>query len=264
MHICVLIKQVPDPEGPRDAFVINQTELRVDPQGIPPVLSLFDENALEAALRLKDSLGGQAKVTVVSIGKRVANAVMLKALAAGADDLVKLEDETLNPSELDSAASASVIAALIRKIGDVDLVFAGRQSADVNASQTGIRVGELLDLPVITFARSVRVEDGRATVERIVPGGTETVRCRLPVMIMAGNEAGELRYPTMIQRRDAKNKPITAWGLADLDGAAALDKTVTLLELHPQIFTRGSCTFIESGPEAGRNLAKRLVADGVL
>ncbi|MCP4683010.1 MAG: electron transfer flavoprotein subunit beta, partial [Desulfobacterales bacterium] len=75
MKILVCIKQVPDPEGPQDCFVINPETLRVEPKGIPPVLSLFDENALEAALRVKDN-NKDVNITVISIGKRISNAVL--------------------------------------------------------------------------------------------------------------------------------------------------------------------------------------------
>ena len=92
MHIIVCIKQVPDPEGPSESFDINTELNQVNPIGIPPVLSLFDENALEAALRIKDAHGQDTKITILSIGKRVSNAVMIKALAAGADELIKVED----------------------------------------------------------------------------------------------------------------------------------------------------------------------------
>ena len=84
MKLIVCIKQVPDPEGPRESFVINHETGKVEPQGIPPVLSLFDENALEAALRIKDKDPGNVQVTLLSLGKKVSSAVMLKALAAGA------------------------------------------------------------------------------------------------------------------------------------------------------------------------------------
>ena len=109
MHIVVCIKQAPDHEGPRESYEIDQDALRVVPRGIPPVLSLFDENALEAALRIKDN-SDDVKVTILSIGKKVSNAVMVRALAAGADELAKVEDERFDSHELDSWATAGVMA----------------------------------------------------------------------------------------------------------------------------------------------------------
>lgn len=264
MKIAVLIKQVPDPEGPRDAFCINHDELRVDPQGIPPVLSLFDENALEAALRLKDSLQGQARIMVITMGKRISNAVMLKALAAGADEMVKIEHESLALPSLDSTAIAAILAAVIRKLAPIDLIFTGRQSADWNASQTGIRLGGLLGLPVITFTRKVTLKDGSLHVEQVLPNGFQTVRCALPAVVVVGNEAGELRYPTMIERREAKNKPIHTWQWDDGHDHYLNDNKVRLKQLFTPSFERGSCTFIERGPEAGRRLAQQLIDNKIL
>ena len=81
MDIIVCVKQVPDPEGPPSALEVDEEAKKVIPRGIPPVLSPFDENALEAALRLKSDRG--AKVTVLSMGKTVSKAVLSKALAVG-------------------------------------------------------------------------------------------------------------------------------------------------------------------------------------
>ena len=203
MNIIVCLKQVPDPEGPQDCFAINPETVRVEPRGIPPVLSLFDENALEASLRIKDDYGEEVKITVVSMGKRISNAVLQKALAVGADDLVKVEGEVFESSSLDSFGTASALAATIKRIGGYDLIFTGRQAADWNAGQVGIFLGGLLGLPTVTLAKKVDVQEKHAVVERLLPNGFETVRTRLPAVVVASNEVGELRYPTMIQRRQA-------------------------------------------------------------
>jgi len=258
MRIVVCIKQVPDPEGPRDAYCINATDMTVEPRGIPPVLSLFDENALEAALRIRDQ-HPDAGITALSIGRRIANAVMLKAMAAGADALIKVEDEALDPTMLDSRITAEVLAAALRKLG-FDLIVVGRQAADWNDGQVGIGVAHLLDLPVVTLVRGVRINGHELTIERMRPQGVEVVRTSLPALIMVGNEGGELRYPSMIQRREAKNKPVTAWSLADI-GIAALPARRVIRErlFAPEIKDR-VCRMIDgaSPAEAGRNLAHRL------
>src|SRR5512139_2674182 len=109
MEIIVCMKQVPDPEGSRTCFVIDREAQRVEPRGIPPVLSLFDENALEAALRVKEARTERdVKITVISMGKRISNAVLQKALAVGADELVKVEDDNIESGTLDSHGTAHV------------------------------------------------------------------------------------------------------------------------------------------------------------
>jgi len=266
MNVLVCMKQVPDPEGPQDCFVINPATVRVEPRGIPPVLSLFDENALEAALRIKDADGDQVRITVISIGKRISNAVLQKALAVGADDLVKVEGEVFESGGLDGFATASALAAAVRKIGAYDLILAGRQAADWNAGQVGIFLAGLLGIPAVTLARKVDIQGEQVVVERLLPNGYEVVKVPLPALVIASNEVGEMRYPTMIQRREAKKKPVKAWGAQDIGFEGSLPDRLILKRLFLPEMRQGQCRLIEGGTpaEAGRNLASRLRDDGIL
>ena len=122
LTIAVCVKQVVDPEAPLSLFEIAPDGKNlVPPPGTPPVLSAFDENALEAALRLKDTVG--AKITVLSLGNKMAKPVLKKTIAAGADELILLEDEAFGT--LDSAQTARALARAIEKLGGVDLVLCG-------------------------------------------------------------------------------------------------------------------------------------------
>ena len=116
------------PETPASAFNIDSDAKRVVPApGIPPVVNGFDENAVEAALRLKDN-GDAAKITVISIGSGFVMDVMKKPLSMGADELVLIDDEALD--DLDAFATATVLTEAIRKVGEYDLVLCGRQASD--------------------------------------------------------------------------------------------------------------------------------------
>lgn len=265
MHIIVCIKQVPDPEGPRDAFVVNEASGQVEPRGIPPVLSLFDENALEMALRIKDVHPDKTRVSVLSIGRHISNAVMLKALTVGADELVKVEDGNLDAGLLDSFVTAQVLAAAINKLPH-DLIIVGRQAADFNDGQVGIGLAHILDLPVATLARAVTVNGGNMKIERVLANGYEVVNAPIPAVVMASNEVGELRYPTMIQRREAKQKPIHAWGLKDI-GIMDLPSPRVLRKriFAPELASRQCRISGGSTPaEAGRNLAIQLKYDRII
>ncbi len=266
MHIIVCIKQVPDHEGPRDAFVVNSEKNCVEPKGIPPVLSLFDENALEAALKIKDKAEEEVKITVLSIGKRVANAVMIKALAAGADEIIKVEDPDFESENLDSHLAAELLAKTIKKIGDWDLILVGRQASDWNSGQTGIYLAGNLDVPCITLAQKIDVEIGNIIVERVQPDGREVVKCALPAVVMVSNELGELRYPAMKERREARKKPVVAWGVGDIDFDGDLKKRIIVKRLYQPELEKGHCQIIEgsSSAEAGRNLAQRLREENVI
>lgn len=266
MRIVVCMKQVPDPEGPQDCFQIDPDALRVEPRGIPPVLSVFDENALEAALRIKDARQGEVHITVLTAARRVSSAVLQKALAVGADDLVKVEGIPLDPGGLDSFATASVLASAIRKVGSVDLILAGRQAADWNAGQVGIGIARILGCPAVTMARKVDAEEGHVVVERVIPGGYEVVRAPLPALIVASNEVGSMRYPTMIQRREARKKPVESWDLETLGLSDLPPNRVVLKKLFSPVLRQARCAMMEgSSPgDAGRMLAQRLRSDGLL
>src|SRR3954447_24438490 len=125
MHIAVCIKQVPDPEIPTGQFKVDETARSViPPPGVAPVISTFDLHAIEAAVQLKESQGG--KVTVISLGSPAVKDALKRAIAMGCDAAVQLEDAAFEGS--DSFATAKVLAAAIRKLGDVDIVLSGRQA----------------------------------------------------------------------------------------------------------------------------------------
>ena len=267
MDIIVCMKQVPDPESSRECFVIDTEKLRVEPRGIPPVLSPFDENALEAALRIKGDLQDRdVKITVVSVGRKISSAILQKALAVGADELVKVEDDAFESSTLDSYATASVLAATMKRIGRYDLILAGRQAADWNAGQVGIGIAHILGIPAVTLARKVDVEGEYALVERLTSGGYEVTRSPLPALVVVSNELGIMRYPTVLQRREAKNKPVASWSAADVGSEGEFQNRLVLRRLFVPEMRKGRCEMIaaETPAKAGRNLARRLKNDGVI
>jgi electron transfer flavoprotein beta subunit len=265
MHIVVCLKQVPDPEGPADAFVISSDKMKVEPKGIPPVVSVYDESALEAALRVKDSAPDKIKVTVLTLGNRISNAVMMKALAVGADDVTKVESSVLESGHLDSMGNARAIAAAIKKMGDVDIVFAGKQSADWNAGMTGIGIAHYLEIPVITMATQVGMDGADLVIVRQTAEGQEKLKVAYPAVVIAG-EIGEVRYPTMKQRQDAKKKPFVTWTVEDIGFADSYANKVILCGLQAVEMRKANCAFLtgDSPEETAKNLIGRLRNDKVL
>ena len=266
MHIVVCLKQVPDPEGPSDAFVISPDGKKIQPKGIPPVISIYDESALEAALRIKDTDPENFKITVLTMGSRISNAVFVKALAAGADEVLKLESEIFESGNLDSMGNASAIAAAILKIGDIDLIYVGGQSADWNAAMTGIIIGYLLNAPAITSVLRVEVNNSHLIVTRRTEEGQEKVSVGYPAVMIVNSQAGELRYPTMKQRQDAKKKPVTTWTADGIGFNYDYRNRLVLHELLPVEMRKADCTFIagDSPYEMSKNLLTRLRSDNVL
>ena len=213
MDIIVCCKQVLDPEAPPASFKIDpSTNKVVPPQGVPPVISPFDETAVEAALRVKDAKGG--KISVISLGVNLLRDVVKKPLSMGADELILLEDAAFVDG--DAWSTAYALAMAIKKIGRFDLIFCGRQAADWDSGQVGSGIAEILGLPSVTIARKVEAQDGKARVERIAGDGIEIIEVSLPALITVSNELGAARYPTIKGIMTAKRKEPIVWKPADI------------------------------------------------
>ncbi len=254
-NIIVCMKQIPDPECPISAYSIDDKANKVVVRGVPPVLSPFDENALEAALRIKDRHG--AKVTVLSMGPSLSKAVVRKSLAAGADELVLLEDEAF--ADADSYSIALTLATAIRKMGKYDLIFTGIQAADWNAGLVGSGIAEILGIPSITVASRVEINNGRVKVVRIVSDGHEVIEAPLPALITVSNELGEMRSTNIQAIMAVQKKPITVWKAQDLGIEPSSIRKTTLLKLFiPK--TEANCEIVngETAEEAGIILAHKL------
>lgn len=261
INIIVCVKQVPDPEAPVSSFKIDPEAKRaISGNGIPPVLNPFDENALEAALRIKDAQ--PARITVISMGQRLARPVLQKTLAVGADELILLEDETFD--SFDSYFTAYVIAAAIKKIGTYDLILCGREAADSDAGQVGPGMAEILDIPGITIAQKVDVIDGQVKVERIITegylDGYEVIEAPMPALVTASNEIGELRSTTVMALLEARKKKVTIWNSQDLglDASFPSERSSMLKLFIPVREVNGELVTGDSPRQAGENLALKL------
>ena len=215
MKMIVCVKQIPDPETPAAAFKVDERANKVLPaQGIAPVISPFDAQAVEAALRLKDAQGG-GHITVISMGPASARDVIKHALAMGADDGVLIDDPALYDVS-DPYITVTVLAAAIRKVGDFDVIFTGRQAADWDWGVTGPGLAEVLGVESATIAKSVVANDGRLTVEKVLTDGFETIEVPTPCVVTISNELGDPRYPQLRQIMQAARKQVTTYKLADL------------------------------------------------
>ncbi len=257
LNIVVCAKQVVDPETPASAFRIDPESKRVLPAaGIPPVVNGFDENAVEAALQLKESVG--ATITVVSVGSGFVMDVMKKPLSMGADNLILVDDPAVD--DLDAFATANALAEAIRKVGEFDLILCGRQASDWDNSMVPLGVAELLGLPCVTLAQKIDVEDDGIVVQRALTDGYEVVKAPLPALVTVSNELGEPRYPTLRGIMMAGRKSPTVWAAGDLGlDEASLSPKLSLEDLYVPVSDQ-QCEFIEGEDEveAGRNLALKL------
>lgn len=257
VNIIVTAKQVIDPETPASALRINPDTKRMEPPpNVPPVVNGFDENAVEAALRIREK--EQGKVTVLCAGSQFAMDVIKKTLSMGADDLVLAQDPAFE--DLDPTATAHVLAAAIRKIGEYDLVLCGRQASDFDQAQAPLILAEMLGIPCISVAQRVEVDGESVTVDRIMTDGHDTVQAPMPAMVTVSNELGQARYPTLRGIMAASRKQATVWSAADLGvDADSLQPKVSTQELYVPTQDQ-ECEYIEgdSDEEKGVNLALKL------
>jgi electron transfer flavoprotein beta subunit len=247
LHIIVSAKQVIDPEIPKSAFKIDAASKRVTiPSSFPPVVNGFDEHAVEAALRIKDTQ--EAKVTVLAMGKTFSIDIMRKLLAMGADELVLVQDPAIDDS-IDSRVTAQLLSAAIKKLGAFDLILCGRQASDWDNAQVPLILTEELGIPCITIAKKIDVSDGTVKAERIIPDGFEVVEAPLPALITVSNELGLPRYPTMRAIMAANRKRPVIWKLSDVgvDPATLLPR-LRLVDLF--VPAQGQeCEFIDGSDE---------------
>ena len=260
MNIIVCCKQVFDPEAPPASFKIDPASNKVvPPPNVPPVVSPFDENAVEAALRIKDKQGG--KITVISLGNNLTRDVVKKPLSMGADELVLLEDPAFEGG--DSWSTAYALAMAVKKIGEYDLIFCGRQAADWDAGQVGSGIAEILGIPTVTLAKKVDIVDSKARVERVLADGYQVIEVNLPALITVSNELGEPRYATLKGIMAAAKKQPIVWKPADIgvepSQTGTAGRKTKLLKLFQPI-REGKCELVgaDSLSEAGTKLADKL------
>jgi len=260
VDMIVCCKQVIDPEAPPATFKVDTaTNKVVPPQGVPPVISPFDEQAVEAALKIKDAKGG--KITAISLGVNLQRDVVKKPLSMGADELILLEDPAF--TEGDSWSTAYALAMAIQKVGKFDIIFCGRQASDWDSGQVGSAIAEILGLPSVTVAKKVEAADGKVKVERVTADGYEVVEVTLPALITVSNELGAARYPTIKGIMAAKRKEPTVWKPADIgvDPATigAAGRRTKLVKLFQPV-REGKCEVLtaDTPEEAAVKLAQRL------
>lgn len=265
-NMIVCCKQVPDPEAPPSVFKVDTATNKITlPPDIKPVIGQYDEFAMEAALRIKDKTGG--KITILSLGNNIIRDVIKKTLAVGGDELILLEDAAFQ--EGDSWSTAFALATAIKKVGEYDLIFCGRQSSDWDAGQVGLGIAELLGVPAVTLARKVEVGDGIARIEQVIPDGYQIIEVALPALVTVTSELGNLRYAVLKGIMAAAKKQPTVWKPADIglepSQVGSAGRNTKLVRLFQPV-KEAKCEIIEgeSAAEAGANLAVRLRGAKVL
>ena len=270
MRIVVCAKEVLEPDAVNayalaGRLVIGEDAKTLSQAAIPRLMNAYDEQAIEAALRIRDA-GVDCTIAAVSAGPNPAD-VLKHAAALGADELVAVPFDT---SQTDCSGTAALLAACIRRSGGGDLILCGRQASDDDQGVVPAILGELLDMPIITIARELSVRqspDGPVVrVTRVTPNGDEIVERALPAVVTLSNELGQPRYPTAARTIAARRMQPAVVSLEELAlGPEELQPKAALSQLFvPTV--QGNCEFIsgETPTETAERLLERLRADGLL
>ena len=208
MNIVVCLKQVPD-----------TTAVKIDPKtgtlirdGVPSIINPEDKHALEAALTIKDKVGG--KVTIISMGPPQAKEALREALCMGADEAILITDRAF--AGADTLATSKTLAGALKKL-EYDIVFAGRQAIDGDTAQVGPEIAEHLNIPQITYVQDVKIEEDGLLVNRALEDGYELIKVQAPVLLTAIKELNEPRYMNIGYIFDTANKEIQVWSADDIE-----------------------------------------------
>ena len=267
MHIVVAAKQVLDPDGVNSYALWGK--LVVDGSGraftigdtIPRIINAYDEQAIEAALRIRDS-GVACTITVLSVGSDSNGEVLKRCMAMGADAAVLIRDP--EAGRQDGFRSAALIEGAVRRLGDVDLVLCGRQGSDFDQGVVPGVLAERLGWALVTLASDVQAVGPALRVARVTPAGTEEVEATLPAVVSVSNEIGLARYPTSRGMMEARRKRPTVFEAEELLQGHA-ETGVELMRITvPDV--QGHCEFIEGDSAEAKvaDLLHRLTAAGTL
>jgi len=256
LKIIACIKQVPDSEAK-----VKAEGGKVSWGDAPLVINPFDEYTVEGALQQKEATSGT--VTALCIGPESAKEALKHALAMGADEAILVSDPALG--EIDTVGAARILAAAINKISGVDMVVFGRQTLDNGAGLTPAQTARVLGWPMLGLAGQIKVQDGSATVDRVIEEGRQTVSAKLPAVVSVVQSIGEPRYPSFMGIRKASKATIPVWSLSDL-GASASTAAVTRTELMnpPARETTVEIITGDSPAEIADKLADKILAEKVL
>jgi len=260
MNIIVPIKQVPD-----------TTEVRIDPEtntlvreGVPSIINPFDENAIEAALQLREAHGGE--VTVITMGPPQAAEALRQALAMGADKVFLLSDRAFAGS--DTLATSYTLARAVKHLDAYDMIVCGKQAFDGDTAQVGPGLAEHLGIPQVTYAIGVEVEGKRAKVKRLLDDRFEIVDAPLPCLLTVVKQINEPRHAGLkgvMKARKAEIPTLTAEDIgADPARCGLAGSPTNVVRVFTPTRGRKAERIEGEPPQAAHALVQKLRAEKVI
>lgn len=254
MNCIVCVTSVPDTAS---VIKIGADGNRIEETGIKWILGPYDEYALEEALKITETHGGE--VTAVTYGPTRAEAALRDCLARGAHKAVHVigGEATLG----DSAKIAEILAAAL-KDREYDLILAGIQGVGTDNAQVGQMLAEKLDLPHVAAISSLELGEGTLTAGREVEGGREVYECPIPALLTCQKGLNEPRYAALKGIMAAKRKPVEKLQPSELgvDEGEGVTITIRSLELPPAK-SEGTILQGEDDPAASAKELVRLLRE---
>jgi electron transfer flavoprotein beta subunit len=209
MRIIVPIKQVPETKSVK----MDEKTGTVIREGVESIINPLDLYAIEIAVQLKETYGGET--VAISMGPPKAVEALKEAIAMGIDSAVLVSDRAFAGS--DTWATSYVLAEAIRKIGGYDLVICGERATDGDTGQVGPEISSYLKLPVVSYVNKVgKIANGVIDMQRLVEEGSEKIEAQMPCLLTVVKEVSDPRLPTLRGKQKARKSQIPVWGITDL------------------------------------------------
>ena len=213
LKILVCVKQVPDVD-----------QMRMDPAtgnliraGVPAILNPLDANALSAAVKVKETYGGE--ITLITMGPPAAEAVLRECLAVGADKAILVTDRAFGNA--DTLATSYSIVSAANTQDKYDLIFCGKETLDGATGQMGSQLAERFDAAHVTSAsliKEIDLENGKLVVERELEDGIETLEVTMPCLFTMEKTNYPVRIPSLKGKLAAKKAPVVTITSQDIPG----------------------------------------------
>lgn len=197
MKILVCISKTPDTTT-KIAFKEDNKE--VNYEGVKFILNPYDEHALSKAMELKEKHGGE--ITIIHVGDAEGDQIIRKCFAVGADKGIRINTEALDALQV----AKEIVNATSSE--NYDVILTGRESIDYNGGMVAEMIGQLLNIPSVSYCQSLEIDGNSATMKRFIDGGEEVLKTDLPVVVSAVKELGEPRIPNMRGIMQARTKKI--------------------------------------------------------
>ena len=215
MNIIVCIKQVPDAKDVR----LDPKTNTLSREGVQSIMNPYDQHAVEEAVRIKESCGGE--VTVLTMGPPQAEAVLRQDISCGADHGVLVSDRAFTGA--DTWATSYTLAKAIAAVGIFELILCGKQAIDGDTAQVGPGLAMRLDMPYVTCVQKVRqAGETDMVVERMMDDGFDVIKVRYPVLLTVVKDINVPRVPSLKGTMKAKKAVIKNLTAADIDADPAL------------------------------------------